>query len=328
MGSSFMLSLRLIIGIILLFVVTGVMYFGFASVTDSVLVAGSSVFFVPLVWFLLAMTSFSVGALLWRERSFQIVASIVMFLPSFFFAPTLVHAGVCVIAGLCLFGGLLHIGRELAARIKVSLYRSVTVSIAPVIFALSLVISSQYYALISPLPWQQLVPSFDLAEGTGAWLLRLAGTLSPSLASLQNRNLSVDDFFREMRPTIDVGGSEDILANGIGEAVRQAEMMRSKLQLSRLLGRNVSGDESMNTILSEVLRKKTVAFVSGGSAERGTAVPFLPYFLAVLLFFTIYPIGALMVSPALALASIIFALLVRGGAVSLKRVPREQETII
>jgi hypothetical protein len=84
----------------------------------------------------------------------------------------------------------------------------------------------------------------------------------------------------------------------------------------------------MNTILSEVLRKKTVAFVSGGSAERGTAVPFLPYFLAVLLFFTIYPIGALMVSPALALASIIFALLVRGGAVSLKRVPREQETII
>jgi hypothetical protein len=198
-----------------------------------------------------------------------------------------VHAGVCVIAGLCLFGGLLHIGRELAARIKVSLYRSVTVSIAPVIFALSLVISSQYYALISPLPWQQLVPSFDLAEGTGAWLLRLAGTLSPSLASLQNRNLSVDDFFREMRPTIDVGGSEDILANGIGEAVRQAEMMRSKLQLSRLLGRNVSGDESMNTILSEVLRKKTVAFVSGGSAERGTAVPFLPYFLAVLLFFTI-----------------------------------------
>jgi hypothetical protein len=251
-----------------------------------------------------------------------------LILPSFFFAPTLTHAVVLCIAGIFVFGGLLRIGRELSARIKLSLYRTVFVGLSPIIFALSLVISSQYHAHIEILPWDRLVPSFDLAEGTGAWMLRIAGKLSPSLATLQESNPSVDNFLRELRPVIEVGGSEETLSNGIGEAVRQAEILRSKLELSRLLGRTVNGDENMNAILSEVLRKKVVAFVSGDATGDAAAVPFLPFFLTLLLFFTVYPFGAILAPFALSLATVLFASLVRSRFVILKKVPAEQEIIV
>lgn len=323
-----MTSKRQIIALILLFAVAIVAYFGFSSVTDAVLVTGASVFVAPAIWFFIVLTLFSVGAVVWRERPYQAVASLILVLPSFFFTPTLSHAVVLCIAGLFVFGGLLRISRELMSRIKFSLYRTVFIGLSPIILALSLIISSQYYTHINTLPWDQLVPSFDLAEGTGAWMLRVAGKLSPSLATLQNRNLSVDSFLRELRPVVEVGGSEETISNGLGEAVRQAEILRSKLELSRLLGREVKGDENMNTILSEVLRKKVIAFVSGNNAGDTTAVPFLPFFLAILLFFTVYPFGTILAPVALLVATVFFALLVRSGFIMLKKVPAEQEIVV
>lgn len=322
-------SQRQTIALIVLFAVAFVAYFGFSSIMDAVLVDGASVFLAPIAWFFLVLTLFSVGAVVWRERSYQIIGSGVLVLPSFFFAPTLVHAAIVVLAGLLIFGGLIRIGHELTSRLRFSLYRSVFIGLSQIVFACSLVISSQYYAHIEPLPWNQLVPSFDLAEGTGAWLLRIAGTFSPSLASLQNRDLSVDEFLTELRPAVEVGGATETVSNGIGEAVRQAEILRSKFELSRLLGREVGGSESMNEILSEVLRKKIVAFVSGNTPDATTnAVPFLPFFLAILLFFTIYPLGSLLAPLSLSLSVVFFVFLTRAGFIVIKRIPAEQEVIV
>ncbi len=323
-----MSSQRQVIALVILFAVAFVAYFGFSSVMDAVLLTGASVFLAPIAWFFLAIILFSVGAVIWRERIYQAVGSGILLLPSFFFAPTLVHAAVLIVAALLVFGGLIRIGHELTSRLKLSLYRSVFIGMSQIIFALSLVISSQYYTHIESLPWNRLVPSFDLAEGTGAWVLRVAGTFSPSLASLRNRDLSVDEFLTELRPAVEVGGPTETVSNGIGEAVRQAEILRSKIELSRLLGREVGGTESMNEILSEVLRKKIVAFVSGDTAGAEGKVPFLPFFLAILLFFTIYPVGSLLAPLALSLATALFALLIRAGFIAIKKVPAEQETLV
>ena len=257
-----MLPKRQTIAVVLIILSTVTAFFSFASVRAAVLVDGASIFVIPTLWFFVLLTLFSVGTMVWRERTYQIMASVLVVLPSLFFAPSLVHAMVLAVAGLLTFGGLLRIGRELADRVRFSLYRSVFVGLSLVIIALSLAISSQYYAHIQTLPWNRLVPSFDLAEGTGAWMLRVAGTMSPSLATLQNRDLSVDHFLQELRPALEVDGPSDSVRDSISEAVRQAEIMRSKIELSRLLGRDIGGDESMNVILSEVLCKIKIDFVS------------------------------------------------------------------
>ncbi|TXH06696.1 MAG: hypothetical protein E6Q06_05150 [Candidatus Moraniibacteriota bacterium] len=324
-----MSSQRQVIALITLCLVSLVSYFCFSSVMDAALLNGASIFFSPIVWFLPLITLFSVGAIVWRERPYQVAGSILFVLPSLFFAPTLVHVAILSLAAILVFSGLVRIGHELASRIHFSLRRVVFVGMSQVILALSLVISSQYYAHVESFSWDRLVPSFDLAEGTGAWVLRIAGKFSPSLASLRDRDLSVDEFLAELRPAIGVASSTEAVSNGVGEAFRQAEMLRSKVELSRLLGREVGGGESMNEILSEVLRKKIIAFVSGNSAGTGEhQVPFLPFFLSILLFFTIYPIGSLLAPIALSLAAILFAFLVRMGLIAIKRVATEQDVII
>ncbi len=279
-----MSSHRQTIALILLFGIAAPAYFGYSAVMQAVLVEEASVFIVPLLWFVLTLTVFSTGAVLWQGIAERSMASGLLILPSMFFAPSLMHGAVILVAALIVFGGLLRISRELASRLRFSVYRSVFVGLAQIIFALSLVISSQYYVHVDTLSWDRLVPSFDLGEGTGAWLLRTIGTVSPSLVSLQDRELSVDGFLREVRP---VQSSDESLGleKSVVEAVRQAETMRSKTELSRLLGREVGGDEKMNEILSEVLRKKVIAFVSGGTPTASGNVPFLPFFLAILLFF-------------------------------------------
>ncbi len=324
-----MSSKRQIIALLCLCAVSITAYFGFSSVTDAVLVEGASVFVVPTVWFFLTLTLFSVGTIIWNERAYQGIACLVLVLPSFFFTPTITHAAIITIAGLFVFTGILRIGRELSERIRFSVYRSVFVGMSQIIFALSLVISSQYYVHINTFSWDRLVPSFDMAEGMGAWMLRIAGTVSPSLATLQKRNLSVDDFLQELRPVVEIGGVSGTLGQSIAEVVRQAEITRSKTELSRLLGREVNGGESMDAILSEVLRKKLIAFVSARSAgNTPPSVPFLPFFLSALLFFTIYPFGSLVAPLALFLTTVFYKLLVQSGFLVLKKVPTEREVLV
>lgn len=299
----------------------------FSAVADAVFSKTASVFLVPAVWFFILLIVFSLGAVLWQQTMQRSIGSVLLFLPSLFFAPSIIHAGSVILGACIVLIALIRIDREFSERTHVSMYRSVTVGFAHIIFALALVISSQYYQHANTLTWDELVPSFDLAEGTGAWLLRTAGQFSPSLASLQNRNLSVDSFLQEVKPVVMLENG-NVVDRGINEALRQAEALRSKAELSRLLGREVTGNESINEVLSEVLRKKVIAFVSGNDQKSSPSVPFLPFILAILLFFTVYPFGSIIGAAALSLAALIFSALVRARVIEIKLVPAEREIIV
>lgn len=309
--------------VVLLIVATGT----FSAIANAVLATEASVLVAPTVWFLLLLLVIALGSIIWIGWKYQVLAICFLLLPGFFFAFTLTHVVVSLVAGLCLLGGLLKIQGELKARLAFSFYRTVTSGSSLIILALSLIISSQYFIHIETRSWDELVPNFDLAEGTGAWILRVAGKFSPALSSLQDRNLSVDRFLTDVRPVVAVNESGQALGQGIGEIFQQAELARSRLQLSRLLGRDVQGSENINQVLSEVLRKKVVAFVSGGGGSHQKAVSAVPFFLALLLFFTLYPVGMLVFPIALTLAALVFTFFVRAGFLTVKKVPVEQEVL-
>lgn len=322
-----MTSKRQAIALTLLFLVGIFSWFAFSAVMNAVFTKSASVFVVPVIWFFLLLAAFALASILWQEGVYRSIGSVVFLLPSLFFAPSLSHLGIIAIAAIFVFIGLVRIGREIEERIRISIYRAVGVGFAQVLFALTLVISSQYYHNVNTLSWDELVPNFDLAEGTGAWLLRTASRFSPSLSALQNRDLSVDSFLEELKPVVMLEDG-NVVERGMSGALRQAEMLRSKAELSKLLGREVAGTENMNAVLSEVLRKKTVAFVSGREDRASSSVPFLPFFLSILLFFTVYPLGSIIGSFALSLATVIFFALVRAKMIEIKRVPAERELIV
>ncbi len=326
-SKSLMTSKRQIIALILLFLVGLFSWFAFSSVTNAVFSKTASVFIVPVIWFFLLLTAFSLASILWQESVYRSIGSVLFLLPSLFFAPSLAHLGIIALGALFVFIGLIRIDREIGERVRISIYRAVGVGFAQVLFALTLVISSQYYHNVNTLSWDELVPNFDLAEGTGAWLLRTASQFSPSLSTLQDRNLSVDSFLEELRPVVMLENG-NVVERGVTGVLRQAEIIRSKAELSKLLGREVAGTENMNAVLSEVLRKKVIAFVSGREEKASNPVPFLPFFLSILLFFTVYPLGSIIGSFSLSLATVIFLALIRAKMIEVKRVPAEREIIV
>lgn len=320
-------SKRQIISLLLLGLTALFAALAFSSVADAVFSKTASVFLVPAVWFLLLLTVFVLGTVLWQQTIHRTFGSALLLSSSLFFAPSVIHAGIVILGMIIVFIALIRIEREFSERTHISIYRGVTVGFAQIVFALALVISSQYYQHTNTLTWDELVPSFDLAEGTGAWFLRTAGQFSPSLATLQNRNLSVDSFLQEVKPVVMLENG-NMVDRGINEALRQAEVLRSKSELSRLLGREVAGNESINEVLTEVLRKKMIAFVSGSEKRSSSAVPFLPFVLAILLFLTVYPFGSIIGTIALSMAALIFAGLIRSRVIEVKVVSAEREIIV
>jgi|GEM_PF-5970431 len=322
-----MASRRHAITFILLLAVTGLSFLSFGVVTEAIFTKTASVFVIPSISFFFLLAAFALGGLFWQERMYRIIGSVLLVFPSLFFTPTLIHTGIVFIGALAVFLALFRIEKELSERTRLSIHRGVLAGFSPIIFALTLIISSQYYNHANTLSWDELVPSFDLAEGTGAWLLRTASSLSPALATLQDKNLSVDSFLRELKPVV-VTDSTLVFERGVAEVIRQKEIARSKSELSRLLGREIDGEENMNAVLSEVLRKKVVAFVTGRGTETPGAVPFLPFFLSLLLFFTVFPLGTILAAFALSLATLIFFILVKIGLVQVKKIPAEREVLI
>jgi hypothetical protein len=326
-GCNAMASSRFILALSLLFCTAFLSYGAFGSVMDAVFSDGASDFLIPLIWFSALLTVFSLGTIVWREQSLRVTGVILFLVPSLLFAPGWVHAAVIVFSCLVVFGAELRINQEIRERLRLSLYRSVWTGFSALLFALSLAVSSQFYAHARSLPWEQLVPSFDLAEGTGAWLVRSLGKVNPAVQQLQDENLSVDTFLFEVRDVRITELSEAVGRETI-EGIRRAEAARSKLELSRLLGREVSGNERMQDVLSEVVRKKVVAFLSGGVERENLPVPVLPLFLAFLLFLTVYPLGTFFGPLALVVAQLAFAYFRRCGVIKTRAVTAEQECLI
>ncbi|MEP7162647.1 MAG: hypothetical protein ABI747_02685 [Candidatus Moraniibacteriota bacterium] len=320
-------SRRQLMGIGLFFPLALFSYFSWRSVFEAALLPGGSTFFLPLFYFSLLIVLFALGSVLWEGRSFPLLAAAIVFLPGLFFASSIAHflfMGVGVFFAYHAIGKVQH---ELHERVHLSFRRSILFGLPVFLLGLSIVLSSQYYVHAQALSWERLVPSFDLGEGTGAWVLRVMGPLYPPLRTLQNEEVTVDTFLKEMR-TNDSGKIPDeelplevkaiLEEQGIqieslsqNPALQEAILAGQRENFSKLLGRQVGGDEKMGTVLSEVLRKKTLTFISGTQEYRGLPVPVLPFILSVLLFLTVYPTASFLLPIWSGVAHLLFLFLLR-----------------
>lgn len=287
-----------------------------------VLVEDASSFLVPALWFTPLFLFLLLGSILWQEKTFLITGSILVVVPSIWQAMTISHAVIVIFSSLLILMGLLRIQSELTARVRLSIRRSIGAGMTLLLFGMTITLSSQYFVHVQSLSWERLVPSFDLAEGVGPLLLRVLRPISPELGQLQDTTVTVDSFLTEVqnKDNLDLP-----LSAGMTSQFWNEELQRTKRELGRLLGREVSGTENMQAILSEVLRKKTIAFFS--NETQNLPIPVLPLFLSLLLFLTLYPLLAFLVPIVGMVAGIFLRLFRRFGWVTVVRVTTEQEKI-
>ncbi len=256
-------------------------------VERAVLVEEASSFLLPAFALGLTMATLFLGSLIWKEKGLMALAAAFMVIPSLFVAISLVHGIVLLVAAMVIYFGIRRIHSDMVERIHIAVRRSLLVGMGMVFLGVSLLLSSQYYVHVQQLSWEQLVPSFNLADGVGPIVLKVITPLYPEIGQLANDQVTVDGFLQDVQKR-EGGTLLDSMPLATQRIFLEQELKRTKKQLGDLLGREIVGNESMQSLLSEAVHRKTIAFFSGEQAHL--PVPILPFFLSILLFLTVYPI--------------------------------------
>lgn len=308
----------------LLLLAAGFSSLGFASVASSVSAHGGQ-WGASSLWFSLLAVCFLLAGVLYRERSMGVGFAVFSVGPSIFFAPTSMHLFLIVLSIPLMLTGLRKIDGDLRSRLSISFRRSMGSGVFLFVFPIASLIASQYYMEIRSDSWQDLVPRFSLAEGSGDFVLRAAGGISPEIARIRDERMTVDSFLSTVRGTSGYpGGDMDVFMDDMAAAL---SLEAGRAELGKLVGRDIDGDERMADVLSEALRNKMIVFLSGEKAERNLPNGALPFFLALLLFITILSIASLLRGVWILLATGLLHLFVYTNVLSVEKIPAEQEVL-
>lgn len=288
----------------------------------------------PALWFSLTATCFLLGAVLYREKATRIAFVSALLLPGLPFASSVFHILFIAIAIWLVLVGMRRIRSDMSLRLKLAFRKSMSVGVFSFSLAVSLLIASEYYGYIRDSAWENLVPKFSLGEGGGDVVLRIAGSVYPELGKIRDEGVTVDSFLVTVR---NQEGSSDLYpATLVGDSVpvghvepieRELSLAAGRMEIGALVGREVLGDEKMADVLSEALRHKTIAFLSGEKAERNLPSGVLPFILSLLLFVTVLSVASLLHWFWVSTAAGMMRLFIRSGTLAIDRIAVEQETL-
>jgi hypothetical protein len=220
-----------------------------------------------------------------------------------------------------------------------------------VIFALSIGLSSAYFASIEKETWEELVPRFSIGEGAASIVFKTVAYLYPTWKNLDDEGMTVDAFLLSL-PKKEAGSGMPVMTGSVSGEISPelAEYLRREMavqvtnmgesfsqdlillagreQIAMLAGRPVAGDEKIADVFSAAIQNKIVTVLNSDKTTNHVSPQIVPVVLAVLFFLTLIPVGSV-----LGIVWLLFGLLLFRGAIwmgwlRLERVPREQEILL
>jgi hypothetical protein len=278
--------------------------------------------------FSLAIAFVCVSYLSLKVRLLRGVALGGVFLPSVFFVGDIQH-GLWVVAGAlitCL--GLRRIQEDVDSRVTLKLSRSLYLGIIFVTAGLSLAVSTHYYFRIRTLPLEELLPRFEMGQASGQLIMRGLTLVNPGLKQVDREDLRVDEFI----VALEKSGSTNEKASDFdgrimtkGTALEQELMLQqTRRKFSEAVGRELSGQERVYDVLEEWVNRKMKSY-SGSSENMSFAV--IPLVLATVLFLTLVSVGSLFRWVWIGLAAGMFWASVKAGALTVRKVTVQKDTI-
>lgn len=275
------------------------------------------------------------AALVLRDGNWKAVFIFSALLPGLFFSFSFVHLAFVLLSGFVFLRGMGKAEKEMGFRLKLSFRKSMGAGMFSFSFAIALLIASAYYIHIRFAPWESLVPRFTLAQGSGDILLRIMGVAYPELGKIRREGMTVDSFLRGVSASKKAAEEDSLPPPSVPEETTPHERALSeemalslgRLEMSKLAGRAISGDEKVSDVLGEAFRHKIVAMVSGDKAQKDLPAGVFPFFLSVLLFVTILSLSSVLQWVWISVATLLMKLLIRFRVFSVERVQAEQEVL-
>lgn len=351
----------------LVFLVILFSFLSWLSVDRAINVVGASDWLAPILNFSLLFIAFSLAVVLVRERYVVEIVSLLIFLTSLVFVSgagnEFWHLIAIVLGWLLISLAIGRIRRDLRLNIKIDLMKTLRTGSSFLVLSFGIVITSQYYHGIKDMSASRLIPKFELGgAATNNLVSQILPAINPDFKNLSNQNLTVDQLILETQKSqlnMDGGSSEvetqidrmidkqygrsiapaqraaireealkkikdaDSEMNQDGEAIILGE---GRKKLSEMVGFELKGDEKVGSVMTELINNKINSYFNPGAGNQGGSTV-LPFVLAVLMFFTVVPIGSFFSAFWILLARFIFFLLVKFGLVGVAKIQKEVEVI-
>ena len=335
-------------------------FFAWRSVDQAINVPGSSIWLIPTIWFSLLFINFCLILIVIKERHVLELLAVACYLMSFIFVFDFSRLAALILSVLLFSLGMLRIKKDLDLNIKIDIGKSVYAGKAFIVTSMAILIASQYYSEVKDMNSEALIPKFNLGEGSGAITSSILSSIDPNFRSIQNDDLTVDEFLKmqseqamlesmddtdsQIDMIIDEQGGKDLTPaqkaaikvdalskiNGSKETVSKASqelaLEEGRNRLSKMMGKNITGDEKISDVFSEIVNNKIAGYFQPAGGD-GTTSAFLPLIFTLILFLTIIPIANFLWFFFPPLIGGIFRLLVKFEAVSINRVMEEVEKI-
>lgn len=340
------LTKRDIVGIFLLFFV-GLLALGAWRAFFMVMVTpGVSDIWQPMLWFALLAVFFFLGTAVWRTPAFQGAGSVLLFIPGFFFIVAWEYVVVSVIAMGLVFWSATDITHEFKERLHFRFFRSIRAGQFFFVAGLALSLSGGYYVFLKQASWEELVPRFRVGEEMTAVIFKAASVINPSFSTLSNGDTTVDEFLLGLERSkseetlllesgtisvtsspMDIGGT--VVGNISGQQLADEMFLRSgREQIAGLAGRPVEGNEKISDILSIALQRKLIGFLGEQKTAEHIPSQAVPFFLALLLFFTLLPVLSILGLLCILVAQLLFVFSLWAGWLKVEGVSVEQERLV
>lgn len=349
---------REIFGIFLILIVGLLALVAWQSFFTVMVVPGVSDIWQPVLWFSLLAIFFFVGTAVWTKKGSRAAASMLVFFPGIFFLPTWEFIAASVLSAVFVFGSAMMIAEDFTERLHFRFLRSVRIGSFFFVLGLSLALSSGYYVFLKSASWEELVPRFRIGEEMTQVIFKVAGVVNPSFADLSEGDATVDEFLlsleqdkKEKDPSIFTESEEPFVEENVSDIppemiryletrgimlspdgsrqqIEQGLFLRSgREQIATLVGGPMRGDEKISEVLSLALQKKLIVFLQGEKATTHVPSQAVPFFLSLLLFFTLLSLISILNFLCIFGAHLLFLASLRIGWLKLETITVEKHKL-
>ncbi len=351
-----------IIKMILLSLLVIFSFFSWKAVNDVIAIPGASDWVLPIIWASVFFLVWYLSIILIEEKYILITATLFCFLLSLFFVFTFWHALIIFLSFFISIVGIWEIKKDLKLNIKVNAGKSITAGKRFLILAIAIAISSHYYFSVYEREVQEIIPFSKNSQIMGKITSQVLGYVYPEFKSISNEDISVDQFLLQIQKEQmkDFNGDlsknsliEEAISNQLGDSATEKQkeeikketleklestnseilkanemimLEESRKQLSQMVGKDLSGEERMGDIFSEMLNRRLTAFFQKDNVSSGN-ISFLPLFLALILFLTLIPLGSLLNIFWILALKLVFFIFIKSGLVTISKIPAEVEII-
>ena len=308
-------------------------FFAWLSVDQAINNPESSNWLVPVIWFSLFFIILALSIVLIKETYVLTGLLAVSFLSSFIFVFNGWHFLPVVLSLLLAYLAMARIKNDLKLNVKIDLWKTIRRGRMLLIISLAIIITSQYYFSVKDFKASALIPQLKPGDITNGLASRIISTINPGIKIGKDKDMTVDQFIIQSQKNETIHNKlEGVVLPGENqpeEFVNQSMAMfltEGRKQLSNIAGKNLSGEEKMSEVVSEMINSKITNFL-GVSMDSPKKVPLIPIALAIIIFLSVVSLGSFLSPLWMLLSALIFTILAKTKIIQIKKVPVEMEII-